>query len=68
MTIPVSILTEFETIVATRLNCLSNDENIESLKAAEDKIFSELCMNTNYKTESKAYWLGEPPILTLSAF
>ena len=28
-----SILTEFETIVATRLNCLSNDENIESLKA-----------------------------------
>jgi len=29
----VSILTEFETIVATRLNCLSNDENIESLKA-----------------------------------
>ena len=29
----VSILTEFETIVATRLNCFSNDENIESQKA-----------------------------------
>ena len=28
-----SILTEFETIISTKLNCLSNDENIESMKA-----------------------------------